>query len=158
MPTKRKRTNPFRGVLDMMSEMNRISDTMSNLETSSSPTTPRGFSDAWSPPTDIFARGEDLFIRCELAGVYSENVEVSFSHGFLTIAGERQRDDTDVIYYASERFLGNFRREITLPEGTDDDDISAEFDDGLLTIRVAGAANAEGPRRIAVNNKKKQPR
>ncbi|QBI55570.1 Hsp20/alpha crystallin family protein [Streptomonospora litoralis] len=155
MATKKRRTNPFRGVLDMMSEMNRISDTMSNLETGSAPTTPRGFADAWSPPTDIFARGEDLFIRCELAGVYNEDVEVSFSHGYLTVAGERKRDDTDAIYYASERFLGNFRREITLPEGTDDDDISAEFDDGLLTIRVAGAADAEGPRRIEVNSKKK---
>ncbi|MDT0301449.1 Hsp20/alpha crystallin family protein [Streptomonospora wellingtoniae] len=155
MPTKKKRTNPFRGVLDMMSEMNRISDTMSNLETSSATATPRGFSDAWSPPTDIFARGEDLYIRCELAGVYSEDVEVSFSHGLLTIAGERKRDDTDVIYYASERYLGNFRREITLPEGTADEDISADFDDGLLTVRVAGAANAEGPSRIQVNSKKK---
>ncbi|GAB3457441.1 Hsp20/alpha crystallin family protein [Streptomonospora sediminis] len=155
MPAKKRRTNPFRGVLDMMSEMNRISDTMSNLETGSSPTTPRGFADAWSPATDIFARGEDVYIRCDLPGVLAEDVEVSFSHGSLTIAGERKRDDSDVIYYASERFLGNFRREITLPEGTDDEDIEASFDDGLLTVRVAGAADAEGPRRIQVGSKKK---
>ncbi|MUL42087.1 Hsp20/alpha crystallin family protein [Streptomonospora sp. PA3] len=156
MPTKKRMSNPFRGVLDMMSEMNRISDTMSNLETSSAPTTPRGYSDAWSPATDIFARGEDIYIRCDLPGVLPENVEVAFSNGTLTISGERERDDSDVVYYASERFLGTFRREVVLPEGTDENDIEATFDDGLLTVRVAGAANAEGPSRIQVQSKKKQ--
>ncbi|GAA4916456.1 Hsp20/alpha crystallin family protein [Streptomonospora salina] len=158
MPTKKKWNNPFRGVIDMMSEMNRISDTMSNLETSSATATPRGHSDAWSPPTDIFAKGEDLYIRCDLPGILAENLEVSFSHGTLTIAGERMRDDSEIIYYASERYLGTFRREITLPTGVDDDEIEATFDEGLLTVRVKGAADAEGPRTIQVTSQKKQQR
>ncbi|MFD0774325.1 Hsp20/alpha crystallin family protein [Streptomonospora algeriensis] len=156
MPTKKKWNNPFRGVIDMMSEMNRISDTMSNLESNSGTATPRGHSDAWSPPTDIFATGEDLYIRCDLPGVLPENLEVAFSHGTLTIAGERKRDDSELIYYASERYLGNFRREITLPAGIDDDDIEATFDEGLLTVRVSGAADADGPRTIQVQSRKKQ--
>ncbi|ASU83024.1 heat-shock protein Hsp20 [Nocardiopsis gilva YIM 90087] len=153
-PQKKSRGNPFRGVLDMMSEMNRISDTMSNLESGTSQ--PRGYSDAWSPATDIFARGSDLFIRCELPGVNLDDVEVSFSHGYLTIAGERKRDDDDVVYYASERFLGTFRREITLPEGVKEADISARFDDGLLEVKVANAADADGPRQITIQSRKRR--
>ncbi|MDA2810503.1 Hsp20/alpha crystallin family protein [Nocardiopsis sp. RSe5-2] len=154
MPPKKRTRNPFRGVMDMMSEMNRISDTMANLETGTA--TNRGFSDAWSPTTDIFARGTDLVIRSELPGVAPENVEVTFSHGYLTISGERRKEDDGVIYYAEERFRGAFRRDITLPEGVEDSDIEAKFDDGLLEITVTGAADAEGPSRIDVQSKKRR--
>ncbi|RNL82714.1 Hsp20/alpha crystallin family protein [Halostreptopolyspora alba] len=138
----------------MMSEMNRISDSMSNLETGAPQT--RGYSDAWSPTTDIFARGDDLIIRSELPGVLPEDCEVSFSHGYLTIAGERRQDDSEVIYYASERFRGAFRREITLPEGVNEEDIEANFDDGLLEVRVKDAAESNGPTQITVQSKKKR--
>ncbi len=138
----------------MMSEMNRISETMSNLETGGPQT--RGYSDAWSPTTDIFARGDDLVIRSELPGVLPEDCEVSFSHGYLTIAGERRQDNAEVIYYASERFRGAFRREITLPEGVDEEDIEAQFDDGLLEVTVKDAAESTGPRQITVQSKKKR--
>ncbi|WP_046470594.1 Hsp20/alpha crystallin family protein [Allosalinactinospora lopnorensis] len=138
----------------MMSEMNRISETMTNLETGSPQL--RGYSDAWSPTTDILARGQDLIIRCELPGVLPEDCEVTLSHGYLTIAGERRQDDSDVIYYASERFRGTFRREITLPEGVEDDDIEAQIDDGLLEVRVKNAAEASGPKQITVQSKRKR--
>lgn len=157
MTAKRKRgANPFRGVLDMMSEMNRISDTMSNLETSSGYAQPRGHADAWSPTTDIFARGDDLVIQCEIPGVNPDEVEVSFSHGYLTISGERRRNDEDRLYYASERFLGNFRREVTLPVGIDEDSLEANFDDGLLEVTVHGGADASGPSQIEVQSKKRR--
>lgn len=153
-PKKRTTRNPFRGVMDMMSEMNRISDTMANLETGTA--TNRGFSDAWSPTTDIFARGTDLVIKSELPGVAPESVEVTFSHGYLTISGERGKEDEGVIYYAEERFRGAFRRDITLPEGVEDSDIEAKFDDGLLEITVSNGADAEGPARIDVKSKKRR--
>lgn len=154
MPPKKRARNPFRGVMDMMSEMNRISDTMANLETGTA--TQRGYSDAWSPTTDIFARGNNLVIRSELPGASPENVEVTFSHGYLTIAGERNKDDEGVIYYAEERFRGAFRREITLPEGVEETDIEAKFDDGLLEITVKNGADAEGPAQINVQSKKRR--
>ncbi|MFW5416884.1 Hsp20/alpha crystallin family protein [Nocardiopsis sp. CNT-189] len=154
MPPKKHRGNPFRGVLDMMSEMNRISDTMGNLETGGA--TQRGYSDAWSPTTDIFARGSDLVIRSELPGIAPEDVEVTFSHGYLTIAGERPAEPGDVVYYAAERYRGAFRREITLPDGVDEDDIEAAFDEGLLELTVKGAADAQRPKLIAIKRRKRQ--
>ncbi|GAA3756552.1 HSP20 family protein [Spinactinospora alkalitolerans] len=154
MAARRKRGNPFHGVMDMMSEMNRISDHMSSMD-SATQTQPRGFADAWSPTTDIFARGTDLVVRSELPGVGSDDVDVTFSHGTLTISGERRRDDEGIVYYASERFWGAFRREIILPEGTGEEDVEANFDEGLLEITVRGAAEAAGPKRIRVRSKKR---
>ena len=56
-------------------------------------------------------------------------------------------------FYVHERFYGVFRRSMTLPAGVDDGDITAEFDNGLVEITVAGAAAAPEPRRIQVRNK-----
>lgn len=147
--------NPFRGVLDMITEMNRISDTMASIE-SGGHGQARGYADAWSPATDIFARENDLVIRCEIPGVYEDDVELTFSHGLLTIAGERRRDDDEVVYYSSERYMGRFRREITLPESVDAEDIDAVFSDGLLEVTVKNAAESASPKQIAVKRLKRR--
>ncbi|MFD6951526.1 heat-shock protein Hsp20 [Nocardiopsis sp. TSRI0078] len=145
--------NPFHGVVDMITEMNRISDSMSSMETGQAGERERGHADAWSPPTDILARGNDLVIRCEVPGVQEQDVSVSLNNGILTISGERQRDSDDVVYYSSERFMGTFRREISLPEAVDENDIEASYGEGLLEVVVHGAANSRGPRRITIRKR-----
>lgn len=156
MPTKSRLRNPFRGVMDVMSEMSRISDTMSSIDTHG-PTETRGFADAWTPTTDIFARGSDLVVRSELPGCPSDMVEVAFSHGVLSITGDRARgDESDVIYYSTERYYGTFRRDITLPEGIKEDAIEAKFDEGLLEVTVRNAAEASGPKRIPLKSSAKK--
>ncbi|WP_017584932.1 Hsp20/alpha crystallin family protein [Nocardiopsis ganjiahuensis] len=153
--TPKRFNNPFHGVVDMITEMNRISDTMSSIETSQAGERERGFADAWSPPTDILARGKDLVIRCEVPGVYEEDVSVSLNHGILTISGERRRDEDDVVYYSSERFMGTFRREISLPDDVDEEHIEASYGEGLLVVTVHGAANQRGPKRISIARRKR---
>ena len=51
-----------------------------------------------------------------------------------------------------ERHYGAFRRTINLPEGIDKGDITANLGDGLLEIRVAGAAAREEPERIEIGS------
>lgn len=154
MATRRKPRNPFRGVMDVMSEMNRMSDQMASLDTNVE-TQQRGYIDAWNPTTDIFARGSDVCIRCELPGVASEDVEVTFSNGVLSISGERRlNSDSDAVFYVRERFWGRFRRDITLPEGVRDEQIEARLDEGLLEVRVRDCAEAAGPTLIQVQSKR----
>jgi HSP20 family protein len=76
---------------------------------------------------------------------------ISFEHGALTIDGERTGapDEEGTTYYVRERHYGAFRRTINLPEGIDKTDIAANLADGLLEIRVAGAARQE-PERIEI--------
>lgn len=151
--TPKRFNNPFYGVVDMITEMNRISDSMTTMEAGNAGERERGYADAWSPPTDILARGNDLIIRCEIAGVREQDVAVLLNQGTLTISGERHRDEEDVVYYSSERFMGRFRREISLPEGVDEEDIEADYDEGLLTVVVRGAANTRGPKRIPLRRR-----
>ncbi|WP_216216628.1 Hsp20/alpha crystallin family protein [Amycolatopsis aidingensis] len=146
----RKFRNPFRGVIDGVSEMNRMADRMTGADGGPVEQQPRGYANAWSPATDIVARGSDLLIRCELPGVHLDDVDVSLSRGTLTIAGERRQDDADTEVYVRERAYGQFRRDITLPEGVGEEHIEAELVEGLLRVTIAGSAGAPGSTRIDV--------
>lgn len=109
---------------------------------------------AWVPATDILAQGDDLVIRVELAGVEPEDVDLHFAHGVLTVSGSRRPGDGDEEsdFYIRERYYGEFRRVITLPEGTDRGQIQAEFDDGLVQLTVHGGANPAQSTRITLAN------
>jgi HSP20 family protein len=147
------RRNPFRGLVDTISEMNRTRERwMTGQETGED--RQRTHMTAWVPTTDIFASNEDLAIRVELAGVRPGDVDVALSSGVLTISGERRSDldDEEVSYYVRERFYGVFRRTITLPEGIDESKISASVKNGMLQISVQGGAAAAEPRRIHVRH------
>jgi len=155
MPDSRR--NPFEGVTDFFSEMNRMralglrggpEQGMQDAE--------RTHASAWVPVTDIFARGEDLVIRVELAGVDPEDIDLRFAHGVLAVSGTRRSeidDDNDVEFYIRERFYGEFRRTINLPDGTEQSQISAEFDDGLVEITVRSGVSSSDSTRIALADK-----
>ncbi|MGH3086789.1 MAG: Hsp20/alpha crystallin family protein [Rubrobacteraceae bacterium] len=152
----RARHNPFKGVMDTFSEMNRMREQLytGNYEAASREEQPRTHATAWVPTTDIFADGDDLIIRCELAGVGREDVEITLSGGALVISGERksEMDVEQTHFLVRERFYGHFRRSINLPDDVDDDDISATFHDGMLEVTVKGGADAAKPRRIQITD------
>jgi HSP20 family protein len=83
-------------------------------------------------------------------------VEITFSQGILTVAGQRFTElgaaDEDS-FFVRERPYGAFRRSITLPSGTNESDISAEFVNGLTEITVAGGASAAAARRIELRQR-----
>jgi HSP20 family protein len=155
MPVGRK--NPFEGVTDFFSELGRMRQVGAyGQEPSHLERRQRTHGTAWVPATDIFTRDEDLGIRIELAGVRPEDVSITFSQGTVVVSGERDTalaTDGNDSFYIRERFHGIFRRAITLPAGTTDDQISAEFENGLLELMVAGAAAAAEPTRIALKPK-----
>ncbi len=145
--------NAFRGFLDMASEMNRIRNVGSYGGETGGEERERTHANAWVPPADVFTRGQDLVIRMELAGVAPQDIDVSFHENTLTVSGERGKDVDEVDFYVHERFYGVFRRSMTLPAGISENDISAEFDNGLVEITAEGAAASPEPRRIEVRNR-----
>lgn len=150
----RERHNPFKGVMDTFSEMNRMREQWytGGYEMPNREEQPRTHATAWIPTTDIFADGEDLIIRCELSGVGKEEVEITLSGGALVVSGERnsELDVEETNFLIRERFYGHFRRSISLPEGVHDEDINAAFRNGLLEITVKGGATTHEPQRIQI--------
>lgn len=144
--------SPFRGFYDVQGEMNRMFDEMfGNLARAT--TRQQGEAPSrWAPALDVLQEDGDIVVRAELPGVRSEDVDVTFHNGVLTISGERkaeeQREGSG--YYVRERRYGSFRRSMTLPQGTDDSRIHARFQDGVLEVRVEGAAAVQEPKRIEI--------
>ncbi|MBA2441202.1 MAG: Hsp20/alpha crystallin family protein [Rubrobacter sp.] len=149
--------NPFRGFLDTISETNRQSQqwmTGSGVEAGQE-NQERTHATAWIPLTDIFVRGVDLVIRCELPGVEREDMEITVSKDTLTITGNRRADpegEDDASFYVRERSWGIFRRTMTLPEGISESDIDAELNRGLLEVVIQNGASAARPRQIRVKD------
>jgi HSP20 family protein len=140
----------FHGLFDTVAELNRMREFWrAGIDP---PQEERTEATAWIPKMDIFASGDDLVIRCELAGVPGEDMDISLEHGSLTIYGERTGAPAEeTTYYVRERHYGSFRRTINLPEGTERSDIGASLEDGLLEITVAGACAARRePERIDI--------
>lgn len=151
MPGRHK--NPLRGFLDMSSEMNRMRHVGAYGPEPGPAASERTHANAWVPTADAFARAGDLVIRMELAGVAPGDIDVSLHENTLTVSGERGKDVEDASFYVHERFYGVFRRSMTLPAGVSENDITAEFDNGLVEITIQGAAATPEPRRIEVRNK-----
>jgi HSP20 family protein len=144
--------SPFRGFYDMQSEMSRMFGEMFGNLARTGGRQQGDESARWAPALDVLQEDGDIVVRAELSGVKPEDVDVTLHNGVLTISGERKAEEQKEGsgYYVRERRYGSFRRSMTLPEGTDDSSISARFHDGVLEVRVAGAAVVEEPKRIQI--------
>ena len=154
----REHSDLFHGIVDSISEWNRMREVGSGRvgQETRQEDRQRTPATAWVPTTDIFARGSDLVIRCELAGVRREDIDITLSGGVLTISGERRSelDEEEIHFYTRERSFGHFRRSMNLPEGIDASDVSADFQDGMLQVTVrGGATEVLEPERIEIRGK-----
>jgi HSP20 family protein len=103
----------------------------------------------------VYEQNGTFVIKAELPGVKQGDVSVTYQDGLLTIEGKRQEEKEvkEAKYYALERFAGAFRRSVVLPEGTEKDQIAAEFKDGVLEVRVPLPARVVAePARIPIRS------
>ena len=96
----------------------------------------------FTPAAEIVRDGEDAVVKLELPGVnVADDVTVEVDRGRLVVRGERRDDRTDEQSGRRLREVryGTFRRAFRLPEGVTAESVSATYDAGVLSIRVAGA-------------------
>jgi HSP20 family protein len=112
-------------------------------------------SGVWSPSLDVSETSDEIVVRAEAPGVDPKDFDISVSGDVLAICGEKreQSEEHRGNLYRSERRFGSFRRSVRLPESVDADKIEAEYDKGVLTIRLSKSEKAVG-RRIPVSLKK----
>jgi HSP20 family molecular chaperone IbpA len=107
----------------------------------------------FSPAAEIVKDGEDAVLRLELPGVDVEkDVNVELDHGSLVIHGERRdehAEEKDGRKLREVRY-GSFRRSFRLPAHITSEAVSASYDAGVLTVRVAGAYAGTQAQRITI--------
>ena len=90
-------------------------------------------------------------LKADLPGMAEDDVSIEVEHGVLTITGERkselERDEKG--WHRIERSFGRFSRTLSLPDGIDPDALGAEFDRGVLSVRIPKPEQVK-PRRIAI--------
>jgi HSP20 family protein len=110
----------------------------------------------FNPAAEVAKDGDDAVVRLELPGVDVEkDVNVEVEHGRLVIHGERRDERAGDDPAKDGRTLrevryGSFRRSFRLPAHINGEAISASYDAGVLTVRVAGAYAGTQPQRIAI--------
>jgi len=103
-----------------------------------------------SPALDLYQNNDDVIALVELPGMRKEDIEISLHDGTLTISGERKSETPDGAAERTERYVGKFRRSITLPARVDASKVSATYRDGILTVTLPKAEEAR-PKQIQVD-------
>ncbi|MBV0900033.1 MAG: Hsp20/alpha crystallin family protein [Wolbachia endosymbiont of Fragariocoptes setiger] len=92
------------------------------------------------PACDFYETDKDYCLSIDLPGIAKENIDISMSGDNLVVKGDKKSDtescDKDKKYYCSERYHGSFYRSIRLPENADKEKVSADFDNGVLSITI----------------------
>jgi HSP20 family protein len=105
----------------------------------------------WSPALDLYESGDHLVAMVEVPGMRKEDIEISLHDGTLTISGERKQENTNgETAQRTERYVGTFRRSITLPTRIDAGKVSATYENGILKVSLPKAEEAK-PKQIQVS-------
>ena len=104
----------------------------------------------WSPALDLYQNNDNIVAVLELPGMRKEDIELSLHDGTLTISGERKSSSSNGEQAErTERYVGTFRRSISLPARVDSNKVSAAYRDGILTVTLPKAEEAK-PKHIEV--------
>ena len=150
LPTIRRRPTawlrPFRDA-DPFEEMNRRLSVMLSPRLMAEPL-------GWTPTVDMVDHNGEYVLTAEIPGMTEDDIEIDVEDDVLTLRGEKtessEQEDKDHQLY--ERRYGSFERCFTLARTVDSEGVTAEYEDGVLTVCIPKAEAAKG-RKIEVSAK-----
>jgi len=112
----------------------------------------------WVPDIDIAEGDREIIVRAEIAGLEPKDIDISMTNNVLSISGEKKEDTEEKkdSYTCTECRYGAFRRTLLLPESADPNQVTADYDKGVLSIRI-GKKEGAAARRIEIGSTKKAP-
>jgi HSP20 family protein len=139
------RWEPFREIAALQNEMSRFMNTLleGNGRTNQ----------AWVPALDVWETENEVVYAVDLPGIPEEKISVELDDGALTISAERERaqEESDDRFYRYERRFGTFSRTVSVPQNITENDISADYKNGVLEVHVKKPEQPT-PKRIQVGS------
>lgn len=138
------RWDPFRELAQIQNEFGRLLGTMQGAQ-------PGNGTQSWVPALDVWETDDEVVYAFDLPGIPKDSISIEFEDGALTVSAERERSQevSKDRYFRLERRYGTFARTIGLPQGIDENAVKANFQDGVLEVRVQ-KPKAPEPRRIQI--------
>ena len=145
------RWEPFREFSTMQDRMNRMNRL---FRESYSPEAPEEAltTTSFAPPVDIYEDEHNITLKLEVPGIDEKDIDVRVEGNTLTVHGERkiEKEEKEENFRRVERQYGSFTRSFTLPSSVDTGQVIANYEKGLLKIKLAKKAEAK-PKQIKVN-------
>ena len=141
------RWEPFRELQDRIDRMNRLFRESYRPEAPEEALTSTSF----APPVDIYEDEHNITLKMEVPGIDEKDIDVRIENNTLTVRGERkfEKEEKEENFRRVERQYGSFTRSFTLPSSVETENIQANYDKGVLEIRLAKKAEAK-PKQIKV--------
>ncbi len=147
-------TTSFRPAADVFSELNRLQSMLDQLFRPAERSSIRGLTGSSFPVINVGTTPEAIEVMALAPGLEPDSLQLTVDRGLLVIAGERKNQVPEAgeatSVYAQERFVGSFRRVISLPEDADPAKVEASYREGILRVSVAKRESSK-PRRIEVS-------
>ena len=144
------RWDPFREFTQLQRQMNRWMEDFG-------PQTSRGrdelmTSGTFVPAVDVWEDEHSIVLNVEVPGIKQDDIDIRLENHTLTIRGERKFENEvkEENFHRIERNYGAFSRSFTLPNTVDTEQVSADYENGVLKVRLAKRAEAK-PKQIKVN-------
>ena len=143
------RWEPFREIATLQNDMSRLM----NAVVGGTEDTTR----SWVPPVDVWETADELVYAFDLPGIPENKISVEYENGAIVVSGERERSSevSDESFYRFERRFGLFSRTVGLPQGVSEDNITAQYHDGVLELHVKKPEQPK-PRRIEIGTNGKK--
>jgi len=141
------RWDPFREFTTLQDRMNRLFQQSFGEGREESLTT-----GAFAPAVDVYEDEHNVTLKIEVPGIEEKDLDIRVENNTLTVHGERkfEKEEKEENYRRIERQYGSFTRSFTLPSTVDSDGIQANYEKGVLKIKLAKKAEAK-PKQIKVN-------
>ena len=107
---------------------------------------------AFAPPVDVYEDEHNVTLKIEVPGIDEKDIDVRIENNTLTVHGERkfEKEEKEENYRRVERQYGSFTRTFTLPNTVNHDNVQADYDKGVLKIKLEKKAEAK-PKQMKVN-------
>ena len=137
------RWEPFRELGTLQSELSRLMNGMLEGNGRASQT--------WVPALDVWETPTEVVYAFDLPGIPEDRISIEVKDDNLTVSAEREKVDetSENGFYRFERRYGTFARAVGLPQGVDQENIAARYENGVLEVRVP-KPEEQKPKRIAL--------
>jgi HSP20 family protein len=141
------RWDPFRELNTLQSRLNRLFEEQVTGGREESLT-----AGAFVPPVDVYEDEHSVQLKLEVPGIDQKDLDVKVENNVLTVSGERkfEKEEKEENFRRVERRYGSFTRSFTLPNTVNPEDVSADYSNGVLKIKLGKRAEAK-PKQIKVN-------